>query len=821
MLSDLQAGEQDPFIGRELDDYRIVSLIAEGGMGRVYRARRIDGSFERDVAIKISAVGGIDEQARSRFLQEQHVLAGLSHPNISQLFDARTTAEGWPCIVMELIDGLPVDRYCEQERLSVEERVRLLSDAVNAVAYAHARLIVHRDLKPSNILVDAEGRVKLLDFGIAKLVDESETDATRQRPLTPRYASPEQLLGQPVQVASDIYQLGLLIFEVITGESLDDGTTLAEAIQMASDRDRHRLTHRQRNALPGDLSRIVEQATWNDADRRYSNAAELRDDLENYLQGFPVQAAGRSTTYLVGKFLRRNRLPVGIAATAALVLTVSSSWYAVHLAKARDEAQAQAQVAADEAEAANRAMAQTEATLRMFKEVFRSAGVDSRPLAQQTVREMLLGGAARVGDIVPEEAHVRVPALNEFARLYFQFGMIDKAEELVALARESAQTGDADPWDVDQADTVMLAILTERGQYPEALELNTRRWERLAAYGEGGELWVRTRKLHTATSLARAHRALGNFDQAVDWLRQALAFDEAMELNPALHVDILRQLAVVHDEKHEFAAAREYYEEALAIAESRLGEHHVFTAVILQNLGVNHEWQALYDEALAYYRRSHEINRRVRGEESTTFAEGLEAIGNVESALGNYAAAAEHLERAVALRTTLQGEDTPSLASPLVYLGTVYRSQGRLDESASAYARAIALLGEGGGRFALRISANLGAAATARMRGNMDRAATLLRTAYEEAETRWHEAHSSMSRLYAESAMQALSSDDTEAARRFWGRIEAMIDGKPELADAALLSASKSYLGFLESTGRRSELRRITAAHPVLSGLVD
>ena len=820
-LSAAHVDKKDTFVGRELGDYRITGLIAEGGMGRVYRADRIDGSFERQVAIKVSPVSGIDERMRERFMQEQSVLAGLNHPHISQLYDARLTEEGWPYIVMELIDGLPIDGYCTERQLDDDARVRLLIDVVGAVAYAHARLIVHRDLKPSNIMVDEEGRVKLLDFGIAKLVDESKAAETRQRPMTPRYASPEQLLGQPVQVASDIYQLGLLIYEVVAGEPLDQGTTLSDAIQAAAEGDSVRLTAEQRSRLPGDLLRIVEHALRNDPDDRYSSAAELRDDLENYLRGFPVQAAGQSRMYRAGKFLRRNAVPVGIVVVALAALVGSSTWYTIGLAKARDAAEEQAKIAADEAEAAYHSKLETEAALQFFKGVFRSVDTDTRPLDQITVKDMLQDGVANIREVLPEEPHVRVPALNEFAVLYFQYEMLKEAEDLVDLARESAEGGDADPWDADQADLIKQALFSTRGDHAEALDVNLQRWDRIVDYVETDEPWVSVRQLHIATSLAQNYKNLGGHTDAANWLREALQFDSALQLNPQLHVEILRLLGEAGDRQRDFETARDYYEQALDLVTSTFGDDHVWTAAVLHSLGVSSEWQADFDSAYDYYQRARDINTRVYGEESTHSALDLLALGNIELKRGNLEVAARNFERAAELYGKLQGTDSPDLAGALSSLAYAYRRLERLNESASLYGRSLAILGEGGGDYSVRISTYAGAAATARSRGDLDEAAKFLEMAYAEAKPHWDESHTRMSQLYVESAIQSWTRDDEPAAREYWGKVETMIDANPELNDSLLLAASRDYLDFLSSLSQQSEIDRILGARPVLRRVLD
>ncbi len=339
VLSELSAGDHNALIGRELDGYRITDFIAEGGMSRVYRASRIDGSFERAVAIKISAISGISPAMRERFLQEQSVLAGLNHPNISQLYDARLTSEGWPYIVMELVEGSSITRFCSERSLKLADRVRLLIDVVDAVTFAHGNLVVHRDIKPSNVLVTNDGNVKLLDFGIAKLLEGESGDVTREGAMTPRYASPEQLLGKPISVASDVYQLGLLTAEVLGGELPTAGETLTDAIERSAAGRPLQLPSAMRHSLPREIMLIIEQCLRAEPGDRYRDASSLRRDLEAYLSGYPVSAAGQRSGYRLRKFVQRNQgsvLGAMLTFIALVSATIITGWQMVEAKNQRD-----------------------------------------------------------------------------------------------------------------------------------------------------------------------------------------------------------------------------------------------------------------------------------------------------------------------------------------------------------------------------------------------------------------------------------------------------------------------------------------------------
>lgn len=342
--------------GRSLGAYEIVEKIGSGGMGVVYRARRSDQQFDKDVAVKFLSHAALDGGGHQRFLQERRILARLEHPNIARLLDAGSLDAIGPYVVMELVEGQPIDTYCEEHELSLEERLRLFQKVCEAVQSAHRQLIVHRDLKPSNVLVDETGVPKLLDFGIAKMLADDGSPA-EQRPvtflMTPRYAAPEQIAGEPVTTSTDVYALGVLLYRLLTGHSpydADESDLLAlqRAILEGATRSLSRTARetrrdsRYRKALEGDVENIVSMAIRRDPGGRYSSAAELAEDIGNYLTGMPVRARAATRSYRLGKFLRRHRAASISVAIVALALAggAAATWLQARAAvAARDEAE--------------------------------------------------------------------------------------------------------------------------------------------------------------------------------------------------------------------------------------------------------------------------------------------------------------------------------------------------------------------------------------------------------------------------------------------------------------------------------------------------
>jgi eukaryotic-like serine/threonine-protein kinase len=332
--------------GRRVGAYRIVREIGRGGMSRVFLAERDDGAFTQTVAVKLLRTGFDDDADQRRFRGERQILASLSHPHITRLFDGGVTEDGVPYLVLEYVDGEPIDRYCERHALTVRERLQLFLDVAEATQYAHRSLVVHRDLKPSNILVTADGDVKLLDFGLAKLLQADVSGATTpqtrvgHRLMTPEYAAPEQLRGEPITTLTDVYQLGAVLYELLTGRrpfavragtlrELEHAVTTTDppppsaatagvlAEQAGGPARTVETAAATRRALRGDLDAIVLQALRKEPDQRYASAQALADDVRRHLAGRPVLARGRAHGYRARRFVRRHRFSLAMAVVIA------------------------------------------------------------------------------------------------------------------------------------------------------------------------------------------------------------------------------------------------------------------------------------------------------------------------------------------------------------------------------------------------------------------------------------------------------------------------------------------------------------------------
>ena len=448
--------EDDDSSGR-IGPYRLLREIGAGGMGTVWLAERSDGMIRRPVALKLPHGAWPRTALAERMLRERDILAALTHPNIARLYAAGVTADGRPYLALEDVEGRPIDEYCHERRLDVRARIGVFLQVVQAVAYAHAQLVVHRDLKPSNILVTADGQVRLLDFGIAKLLEQGQTRQTALtelagRPHTPEYASPEQISGAPLSTASDVYSLGVVLYELLTGRRpyrlRDDSLpALHEAIVQAEVPTPSTATADPavRRTLHGDLDTIVLKALKKAPAERYATVNALGDDLQRFLDGRPVVARPDSRIYRIRKFVARNRVATAALAAAVIVIVAGSGvsiWQAYEARLQRNAAVREKLRADAEAEASNRAarIARAHAELTDYLTADLAATRSTTDLEQQLERAI-----ATVRKQYRDDPLVRLQLLLGIAGRYRQLGSFDRHRALVAELEATAPgTGELD-----------------------------------------------------------------------------------------------------------------------------------------------------------------------------------------------------------------------------------------------------------------------------------------------------------------------------------------------------------------------------------------
>jgi tetratricopeptide (TPR) repeat protein len=613
----------DSSAGRTLGSYQIDREIGRGGMAVVYEGVRADGQFHKRVAIKLIKRGMDSGAVIERLRRERHILAGLEHPYIARLLDGGTTAQGHPYLVMEFIDGLQVDRFCQEHRLTVRQRCELVVKVCEAVAYAHRKLIVHRDLKPANILIAADGTPKLLDFGLAKILDADidgslTVNAPAARPLTPDYASPEQILGLELTTATDVYSLGVILYELLAGArpfKIQSGSA-EEWKRAVCETDLPRpsaVAGRFGKRLEGDLDNIVMKAMHKNPERRYVSVDELASDLKNYLELRPVQARPDSVGYRMMKFAHRRRLPLLATAVAITGLIVGTS-VAVTQAREADRARRTAEMRAQEANRARQA-AESEHT-RAERE--RDTAVTERQRAEERLAEMvgmsdrsLTGAYAQL-----ERLPGTVPARREMIRTTLDYlerlskDARDNPRLQVALAKAYLGMGDLlfDPnGEIAAALKSFRAgeAVVNRGAAsdPERLlvwmQLEIKIAEMLGRQNKGAgvpvllnainvtsklpeSLFASKEALRTRATLSlwMARVSPPDFDRARKYAQLYLAQTEALRQNNPADPDLLYDVSVaqvavgwVDRNVNDLESAASYYSRAVQIREQLAREH--------------------------------------------------------------------------------------------------------------------------------------------------------------------------------------------------------------------------------------------------------
>jgi non-specific serine/threonine protein kinase/serine/threonine-protein kinase len=694
--------------------WRVIREISRGGMGAVFLCER-DDEYKRLVAVKLIRRGMDSDHIIARFRNERRILASLDHPHIARLLDGGTTAEGQPYFVMEFIDGTPIDRYCRERELDLPGRLRLFQSICSAVQYAHRNLIVHRDLKPANILVTGDGVPKLLDFGIAKLLDVSgETDvtATELRILTPDYASPEQIRGERVTTSSDIYSLGVVLYELLTGRKpyrieKSSPAAIAQAIETTEplrpsaavrDDDSPLVARTLGRRLRGDLDNIVLLAMRKDPARRYPSAQALADDIRRHLDGEPVMARPDTWSYRAAKFVRRNRAGVMAASVATLALlggAAGATWQAVEARQAQERAEnrfsqlrklAHAMIFDIEPE-----IAEISGSTAAREKLVSNALIYLDSLAgESTDVDLQLELAAayrRIGQVEGNPYGPNLGKLSDAGKRYLVSRALYERVLREHPRSEAAMEGLAQTLEgladvrFQQSD-----LANAKATYTEAIRLR----EKLAT--------VRPRSVQDERSLALlivkqadllGHSGtsnLGQQDLALAEHQRALEMRESLlkanPNHPRLPRDVaesLTKIAYIQNSRGDYEAAAATNQRAIEIAEriaaanpsSSTDQSDYSLACLIAALPLRD--MGRYGEAIPLVERSYEVMERVANldPDSTVWQRNLSVILNHLSAIrtesGRYDAAAEAAERSIILAQRLWRTDTTNLDGALDY----------------------------------------------------------------------------------------------------------------------------------------------------------
>ncbi|MFQ5805045.1 MAG: tetratricopeptide repeat protein [Phycisphaerae bacterium] len=713
-LATSDLGEPRTEVGsrRRIGPYEVTRQIGSGGMATVYLAVRADDAYQKRVAIKVvrDVTGSVDTpRAREllrRFNTERQTLANLDHPNIARLLDGGATDDGAPYLVMDYIEGEPINAYCDRRQLATGERLKLFRSVCAAVQYAHQNLVVHRDLKPGNILVTSDGVAKLLDFGIAKLLDVSETSRaadptqTGMRLMTPAYASPEQARGQPITTASDVYSLGVILYELLTGhrpyriasraehevaraicetepekpssvisrlEEIDDpsGTSHITLTPESVSKTRDGTPDRLRRRLAGDIDVIVLMALRKEPQRRYASVEQFSEDIRRHLEGRPVLARKSTLAYRSAKFMRRHALGVSAAAVVVLALTggiLGTSWQA-HIAQVAERR------AEDEAETAREVSEYLTRVFEVSDPLFSSIP-GARKGTEVTAGEILQAGAERIEAELKDRPAVQAAVMNTIGNVYANLDAYDEAERLLQRALEiRRQTfGDEHP-DVAASLQSLGHLFMKKGDYAraepsmrDALAMRRRllgeEHQKIAASLDGlGTLY---------THMGDYARAETYYEQALDMYRKVLGPGHLF-----VAMSLANRATILHSQG-QYVAAEPVYREALELLRAAQGDEHPDVATVMQNLAVLLQTQDEFEEAETLLRKALDLRVRLYGEEHRAVAQSLHNLAHLVTGRGDFEDARPLYEQALAIRRRVLGGDHPKVAETLNDLAYLY-----------------------------------------------------------------------------------------------------------------------------------------------------
>jgi serine/threonine protein kinase/Flp pilus assembly protein TadD len=666
--------------------YRIIRLLGEGGMGSVYEAEQQEP--RRIVALKVIRPGLSTPEHLWRFKHESRALGRLQHPGIAQIYEASTaeTALGpQPYFAMELIRGFPLTEYAGSHRLDTRQKLLLLVKVSEAVDHAHQRGLIHRDLKPGNILVDATGQPKILDFGVARVL-ESEAQPTRQTDLgqligTLPYMSPEQVLGNPLEIdtRSDIYSLGVILYELLTGRLPYDvrRRQLPEAVRTIREEEPASLSSINR-AYRGDIQTIVGKSLEKDKARRYASAADLAADIQRHLNDEPITARPPSTSYQLYKFARRHR---GLVAGAAAVFVVLLAGIAVSASQAfranREAATAKAVSNFLQQDLLAQASARTQARR------------DSRPDPDLKVRTALDRAAASVAGKFPQQPLVEASIRQTIGLTYRDLGIYPDAQKQLeaALKLRRSRLGEENP-DTLKSMHDLAGVYDDEGKYPQAepLYLEALQAQRRVLGAEHPDT------LATASDLGWFYSERGKDGQAELVIAKALAAERRVLGNEHPQtLGSMNALAVVYRSEGKYAQAEPLYLEAFDIQRRVLGESHPDTLVTMIDLASLYRVEGKYAQAEPLQTTSLEIQRRVLGEQHADTQTNMNNLGVLYQLEGRYADAEPLLTALLDLRRRTLGDENLTTVNSMNNLAVLYGKEGKFADAERLMANTLAV----------------------------------------------------------------------------------------------------------------------------------
>lgn len=665
------------FAGKHIGPYRITGLIGQGGMAEVYKAVRDDDQYQKQVAIKVIRHDRVSFLI-GRFWHERQILANLEHSNIARFLEGGTTDEGIPYLVMEYIEGDPITIYCHKYNLTIRQRLELFKSVCNAVQYAHRNLVIHRDLKPSNILVTADGVPKLLDFGIAKLlnpdlaVEYPTATVTSYRMMTPEYASPEQVRGEQVTTATDVYSLGAVLYELLTNERPYhfDTRSFLEMERVICEKEPElpsavvTRTHPTKKKLSREfgheLDSIVLKAMEKDSQSRYSTVAQFADDINRYLDGLPILARTSTFSYRAFKFARRHRTAVALAAFFVLVLASFATVMTIQasrIAKERD-----------------RANQVTEFLVNLF-EVSNPSESKGNTI---TARELLNESTKKIERDLRDQPEVQAALMDTMGRVYRNLGLYSTSIPLLEKALKiRKETFGEESTEAASTMNILSEALYNAGKY-EAAEPLARKALSIRRKILGNE---HPDVADSLNSLGFGLFQSGDYDQCEIILREALAIRQKVFAAESVEVaNSLNELGLVLKVKRKTDEAESLYRRALAIRRKLYGNNHPEVSTTLNNLGRLLVDKGNYDEAEKLLREAVELDRKILGKDHPDLAITMSSLGWTLREEKKFEEAEKTFRDALEIRKRALGDVHPAVGTNLYALGVVLFEKGDVEQ---------------------------------------------------------------------------------------------------------------------------------------------
>lgn len=683
-IESLQSGDEFP-IPVQIGEYKIKKRIAQGGMGDVFLAERIDQNFHQNVALKVIRDKDTTGKELLRFEQERLILSKLSHPNIAKFLDGGISDEGRAYYVMEFVDGIPLTDYCIQNRSTRRERLNLFVQLCQAVQYAHSNSIVHRDLKPDNLLVTKQGDIKILDFGIAKMLDTKPAGESLRitseggQMFTWQYCAPEQLSLDPITTATDIYTLGLLLYEILTD------LPAFNFDQKKYSYIRHTILHEQpvapslrrsdsRNLADPELDAIVLKALTKEPKERYQSAQHMIDDILRYQNNLPVLARQASSLYIFKKFIRRNTISLTAAALFLLMLSAFSLFYTSQINEERKLAQLQAQ----------RAEEATSILIDLF-EAKQPSGTSS------SINEFLELGI-RKAEQLQNYPELKANIYSVIGQIYRKTGDLDQAGYLLnnAWLINKNLYGENHPETLGVVDHYGL-LLINMGEFRKAEELLERSLELKNSTPPPSQASI----AQTLSTLAYAKRRMGNLDEAEELYRQSYYIREnALGSEHPLTLESLSSLAVVMHNKSNYIQAETIYRELIEKRSRVLGTEHPDYLANVSSLGSLLMNIGNFSEAEFFLKEAYDLRRRVLGDDHPDVAITANNLGILKKDMGHLEEAAEYFEEALRLRRKVIGENHINTAISKFSYADLYLKSGQPEKALTLLEEALQVFKE-------------------------------------------------------------------------------------------------------------------------------